>query len=121
MSSFNIKRLNKPFDVVIENIASDKSISHRCAMFSLFSNKTSYINVLDCGNSGTAMRLFCGLLASVDGSFVLSGDKYLRSRPMKRVADPLRNIGANIDGRENGNKAPLFIRVFKTFYLHLSS
>ena len=39
MSSFNIKRLNKPFDVVIENIASDKSISHRCAMFSLFSNK----------------------------------------------------------------------------------
>ena len=152
MSSFNIKRLNKPFDVVIENIASDKSISHRCAMFSLFSNKTSYIknyltaedtlntlkiveqlgakikrdgssveitpvdnlsepdDVLDCGNSGTAMRLFCGLLASVDGSFVLSGDKYLRSRPMKRVADPLRNIGANIDGRENGNKAPLFIR-----------
>jgi len=67
-------------------------------------------DVLDCGNSGTAMRLFCGLLASVEGSFVLSGDKYLRSRPMKRVADPLRSIGANIDGRENGNKAPLFIR-----------
>ena len=61
------------------------------------------------GNSGTAMRLFCGLLASVEGS-LFHGDKYLRSRPMKRVADPLRSIGANIDGRENGNKAPLFIR-----------
>ena len=155
MENFIIKRLSKPFDVRIENIASDKSISHRCAMFSLFSNQTSYIknyllaedtlntlniveqlgakinrdgssieitpidtliepnDVLDCGNSGTAMRLFCGLLASVDGSFVLTGDKYLRSRPMKRVADPLRSIGANIDGRENGNKAPLFIRGVK--------
>ena len=155
MENFIIKRLSKPFDVTIENIASDKSISHRCAMFSLFSNQTSYIknyllaedtlntlniveqlgakinrdgssieitpidtliepnDVLDCGNSGTAMRLFCGLLASVDGSFVLTGDKYLRSRPMKRVADPLRSIGANIDGRENGNKAPLFIRGVK--------
>ncbi|MDX4049513.1 3-phosphoshikimate 1-carboxyvinyltransferase [Aliarcobacter skirrowii] len=152
MKKFCINRLSKPFNVVIDNIASDKSISHRCAMFSLFSDKTSYVknyllaedtlhtlkiveqlgakivqdgsnieitpvkklsepdDVLDCGNSGTAMRLFCGLLASVEGSFVLSGDKYLRSRPMKRVADPLRSIGANIDGRENGNKAPLFIR-----------
>ncbi|RXK08778.1 3-phosphoshikimate 1-carboxyvinyltransferase, partial [Halarcobacter bivalviorum] len=67
-------------------------------------------DVLDCGNSGTAMRLFCGLLASVEGSFVLRGDKYLISRPMKRVADPLRSIGEKIDGRENGNKAQLFIR-----------
>lgn len=155
MNTFNIKRLNKPFNVEIDSIASDKSISHRCAMFSLFSNKTSYIknyltaedtlntlsiveqlgakikrdgssveitptdtlseptNVLDCGNSGTAMRLFCGLLASVDGAFTLTGDKYLHARPMKRVADPLRSIGANIDGRENGNKAPLFIRGVK--------
>ncbi|QKJ21745.1 3-phosphoshikimate 1-carboxyvinyltransferase [Poseidonibacter lekithochrous] len=155
MNKFNIKKLVKPFDIEIDSIASDKSISHRCAMFSLFSNETSYIknyltaedtlntlsiveqlgatikrdgstveitptqklnepsNVLDCGNSGTAMRLFCGLLASVDGAFTLSGDKYLRARPMKRVADPLRSIGANIDGRENGNKAPLFIRGVK--------
>ncbi|MBL3519764.1 3-phosphoshikimate 1-carboxyvinyltransferase [Arcobacter lanthieri] len=155
MESFNIKKLVKPFDITISNIASDKSISHRCAMFSLFSNKTSYIknyltaedtlntlsiveqlgaiirrdgssveitpkevltepaDILDCGNSGTAMRLFCGFLASVDGSFILTGDKYLRNRPMKRVADPLRSIGANIDGRENGNKAPLFIRGVK--------
>ncbi|RXJ99259.1 3-phosphoshikimate 1-carboxyvinyltransferase [Arcobacter sp. CECT 8986] len=152
METLNIEKLNKPFNITIDNISSDKSISHRCAMFSLFSNKTSYIknyltaedtlntlsiveqlgakvkrdgssveitptdellepdDVLDCGNSGTAIRLFCGLLASINGAFTLSGDKYLRARPMKRVAQPLRDIGANIDGRDNGNKAPLFIR-----------
>ena len=43
MKSFEIKRLNKPFDIEIDSIASDKSISHRCAMFSLVSNETSYI------------------------------------------------------------------------------
>ena len=155
MENFSIKRLDKAFDIEIDSIASDKSISHRCAMFSIFSNETSYVknfltaedtlnslsiveqlgakvkrdgstveitptnnlgepkDVLDCGNAGTGMRLFCGLLASVDGAFTLTGDKYLRERPMKRVADPLRSIGANIDGRDNGNKAPLFIRGVK--------
>lgn len=43
MKNFCINRLSKPFNVVIDNIASDKSISHRCAMFSLFSDKTSYV------------------------------------------------------------------------------
>jgi 3-phosphoshikimate 1-carboxyvinyltransferase len=67
-------------------------------------------DILDCGNAGTGMRLYAGLLSGIDGSFVLTGDKYLRSRPMKRVTTPLRNIGAKIDGREDGNKAPLHIR-----------
>lgn len=66
--------------------------------------------VLDCGNSGTGMRLFCGLLSSAEGHFVLTGDKYLRRRPMKRVTQPLRSIGAHIDGRESANFAPLSIR-----------
>lgn len=66
--------------------------------------------VLDCGNSGTGMRLFCGLLASADGHFVLTGDEYLRRRPMKRVTAPLRSIGAMLDGRDNGELAPLSIR-----------
>ncbi len=66
--------------------------------------------ILDCGNSGTGMRLFCGLLSSANGHFVLTGDKYLRRRPMKRVTDPLRSIGAKLDGREDGNLAPLSIR-----------
>ena len=152
METLNIAKLEKPFDIVIDTIASDKSISHRCAMFSLLSDKPSTIknylrgedtmdslkiaqklgatikddgetiiitppqnltepdDILDCGNAGTGMRLYAGLLAGIDGSFVLTGDKYLRSRPMKRVTQPLRNIGAIIDGREDANKAPLHIR-----------
>jgi 3-phosphoshikimate 1-carboxyvinyltransferase len=66
--------------------------------------------VLDCGNSGTGMRLFCGLLSSAQGHFILTGDKYLRSRPMKRVTMPLKNIGAKLDGRADGDLAPLSIR-----------
>ncbi len=66
--------------------------------------------ILDCGNSGTGMRLFCGLLSSAEGHFILTGDKYLRRRPMRRVATPLISIGAKIDGREHGNFAPLSIR-----------
>ena len=66
--------------------------------------------ILDCGNSGTGMRLFCGLLASADGHFILTGDEYLLRRPMKRVTGPLRDIGAKLDGRSNGDLAPLSIR-----------
>jgi len=67
-------------------------------------------DVLDCGNSGTGMRLFCGLLASADGHFVLTGDAYLNRRPMKRVTGPLRDIGAQLDGRNHGELAPISIR-----------
>ncbi len=67
-------------------------------------------DILDCGNSGTGMRLFCGLLSSAEGHFILTGDEYLKRRPMKRVTQPLRNIGARLDGRNNGDLAPLSIR-----------
>ena len=152
MKSAIVKKVSSSFDLICDDIAADKSISHRCAMFALLSNKPSYIknfllaedtlsslniakllgakveqngadikitppkelqepfDILDCGNAGTGMRLYCGLLSGVDGSFVLTGDKYLRRRPMARVVTPLREIGAKIDGRENGNKAPLHIR-----------
>lgn len=66
--------------------------------------------ILDCGNSGTGIRLFCGLLSSAEGHFVLTGDEYLKRRPMKRVTQPLRSIGAKLDGRNNGDLAPLSIR-----------
>ncbi len=66
--------------------------------------------ILDCGNSGTGMRLFCGLLSSAEGHFILTGDEYLKRRPMKRVTQPLRSIGAKLDGRNNGDLAPLSIR-----------
>ncbi len=67
-------------------------------------------DILDCGNSGTGMRLFCGLLASAEGHFILTGDEYLKRRPMKRVTAPLISIGAKLDGRNNGDLAPLSIR-----------
>ncbi len=54
------------------------------------------------GNSGTSMRLLCGLLAAQDFSSTLTGDESLSGRPMGRVADPLRNMGANITLREGG-------------------
>ena len=67
--------------------------------------------VLDCGNSGTTMRLMLGLLAGRnDRHFVLDGDGSLRRRPMARVAKPLAEMGALISGRDGGNKAPLAIQ-----------
>lgn len=67
-------------------------------------------NVLDCGNSGTTMRLLSGVLAGQDFFSVLTGDESLRSRPMRRIAAPLRLMGATVDGREGGDRAPLTIR-----------
>ncbi len=65
---------------------------------------------LDMGNSGTTARLTMGILAGTEGYFVLTGDESLRERPMKRVIDPLRLMGADIDGRANGALLPVGIR-----------
>lgn len=62
------------------------------------------------GNSGTSMRLLLGILAGQKFEAVLTGDPSLSSRPMRRVTDPLKKMGAQIKGRENGNFAPLRIR-----------
>lgn len=66
--------------------------------------------VIDLGNSGTGMRLLAGLLAGQDFFSVLSGDQFLKKRPMARIVDPLRMMGAKIDGRSGGTLAPLAIR-----------
>ncbi len=150
MKSAKVSKAER-FSLRTSQIAPDKSISHRCAMFAMLAEGTSEIEnflraedtlnslqivknlgatieddgvvikissngikesseILDCGNSGTGMRLFCGLLSSAEGHFVLTGDEYLRRRPMKRVTAPLRDIGAKLDGRNNGDLAPLSIR-----------
>jgi 3-phosphoshikimate 1-carboxyvinyltransferase len=64
---------------------------------------------LDAGNSGTTMRLLAGILAGQEFSSKLTGDDSLQKRPMKRVIGPLREMGADIRGRED-NFAPLEIR-----------
>lgn len=66
-------------------------------------------DVVDCGNSGTSIRLLAGLLAGQSFFSVLTGDRYLRKRPMKRVVTPLAAMGAKIGGRAGGEKAPLAI------------
>ncbi len=66
--------------------------------------------VLDLGNSGTGMRILAGLLAGQEFFSVLTGDQYLRKRPMGRIVEPLRRMGAVIDGRSGGTHAPLAIR-----------
>jgi 3-phosphoshikimate 1-carboxyvinyltransferase len=62
---------------------------------------------LDCGNSGTTLRLVAGIAARLPGRTVLDGDASLRRRPMERVAEPLRLMGATIRTRDG--RAPLEI------------
>jgi 3-phosphoshikimate 1-carboxyvinyltransferase len=62
---------------------------------------------LDCANSGTTMRLLLGLLAGSAVSATLDGDVSLRQRPMDRVIDPLRTMGAKIESRDG--RAPLAV------------
>jgi 3-phosphoshikimate 1-carboxyvinyltransferase len=71
---------------------------------------TESATVLDCENSGTTMRVVSGVLAASPFLSVLTGDASLRQRPMRRVVEPLRAMGATIDGRDNGQFAPLAIR-----------
>jgi 3-phosphoshikimate 1-carboxyvinyltransferase len=66
-------------------------------------------DVLDMGNSGTAARLLCGVLASHPVFAVMTGDASLRRRPMRRVIDPLSACGARFSAREGG-RLPLAVR-----------
>ncbi len=62
---------------------------------------------LDCVNAGTAMRLLAGVLAGLQFPSVLDGSPQLRRRPMRRITEPLRQMGANIE--EDDGRAPLYI------------
>lgn len=133
-------------------VSSDKSISHRAALFAALASGTSVVRnfllaadtlstcgclrqlgvsiqqeggllqihghgweqwqepvqVLDCGNSGTTMRLLAGALAGHSFLSVLSGDHSLNRRPMKRVIEPLQKMGGNLVARKN-QYAPLVV------------
>jgi 3-phosphoshikimate 1-carboxyvinyltransferase len=67
-------------------------------------------NVLDARNSATTMRLLGGLLASQPFLTVITGDISLRSRPMGRLIEPLRLMGADVSGRGQDSFAPLIIK-----------
>lgn len=67
-------------------------------------------DVLDAMNSGTTMRLMSGILAGQPFLSVITGDRHLRKRPMARVLDPLREMGALALGRREDTLAPLILR-----------
>ena len=73
-------------------------------------------SVLDCGNSGTTMRLLLGLVAGARIGCTLDGDASLRSRPMRRVLGPLRAMGARMEGQggPDDERAPLRVEAVAT-------
>lgn len=145
--------VKKPLKGII-TVPSDKSISHRAAMFGaltyggsvsvnnfssgadckstlaileqlgveityqserniVISNKNGFkepVDILDAGNSGTTTRLMAGLLADQEFYSVITGDASLKKRPMARVINPLKQMGANIWARDNDTKVPISIR-----------
>jgi 3-phosphoshikimate 1-carboxyvinyltransferase len=92
--------------VAIRGETADEVVVHGAGVDAL----TEPSVVLDCANSGTSMRMLAGLLAGRSFHSVLAGDASLSARPMARVVDPLRRMGATIDGRDGGRLAPLSIR-----------
>jgi len=69
---------------------------------------TSSKEIIDVGNSGTTMRLLSGILAAQDFSSTITGDEYLKRRPMKRIILPLREMGAKISSPDD-NHPPITI------------
>jgi 3-phosphoshikimate 1-carboxyvinyltransferase len=65
--------------------------------------------VLDCGNSGTSLRLFAGLLAGLPMTATLDGDESLRGRPVARIIEPLRSMGAELHARRDDSLPPLTV------------
>ncbi len=67
-------------------------------------------DVIDCGNSGTSLRLLAGVLAGIPGLSILTGDPSLRRRPVRRIIEPLRAMGATLSARDGDRLPPLVVR-----------
>ncbi|MBR4175246.1 MAG: 3-phosphoshikimate 1-carboxyvinyltransferase, partial [Lachnospiraceae bacterium] len=101
--------------VMIEQEGTDVKV-HGLGLHSL---KTP-TQILNCGNSGTTMRLMSGILSGQSFASTLTGDASIQKRPMKRVITPLSMMGASITGRE-GNFAPLDISPAQLKGIHYDS
>jgi 3-phosphoshikimate 1-carboxyvinyltransferase len=66
-------------------------------------------DTIDCGNSGTSLRLIAGMVAGLPMTTVLDGDDSLRRRPVARIIEPLRRMGAVLHGRRNDSLPPLTV------------
>jgi 3-phosphoshikimate 1-carboxyvinyltransferase len=87
----------------------DESVEELCVHGKGLWGLTEPSGPIDCGNSGTGIRLLTGLLAGQDFFTVLTGDASIRRRPMGRIVKPLREMGATIAGRKGGELAPLAV------------
>jgi 3-phosphoshikimate 1-carboxyvinyltransferase len=70
---------------------------------------TEPLHTLDCGNSGTSLRLIAGMVAGLPMTCVLDGDESLRRRPVARIIEPLRSMGATLHGRRDDSLPPLTV------------
>ena len=78
-------------------------------------------SVLDCGNSGTTTRLISGILSAQNFSVTLTGDASIQKRPMKRIMDPLSQMGADITSVNGNGCAPLAINGRTLHGIHYQS
>ncbi len=74
-----------------------------------FAGLTTPPGALDCGNSGTSLRLFAGILAGAAVTATLDGDGSLRGRPVARIIEPLRAMGATLAGRNGDTLPPVLV------------
>jgi 3-phosphoshikimate 1-carboxyvinyltransferase len=94
---------------VVERIAGDgRTVSYRVGSPGV-DGLHEADGVLDCRNSGTTLRLAAGLLAGLPATHVLDGDRSLRRRPVARIIEPLRSMGAVLHARRNDSLPPLTV------------
>jgi 3-phosphoshikimate 1-carboxyvinyltransferase len=89
--------------VQVDDVAEDELLVHGAGLRGL----QAPAGPIDAGNAGTLMRLLPGILAGQEGRFELTGDESLRSRPMDRIAEPLKRMGARIETTDG--KPPVIV------------
>ena len=102
--------------ITIEN-RTDKILIHGKGLHGL----SAPSDILDCGNSGTTTRLISGILSGQHFTSTLTGDSSIQKRPMKRIMDPLNQMGADITSIHGNNCAPLTIKGQKLKGIHYHS
>jgi 3-phosphoshikimate 1-carboxyvinyltransferase len=99
-------RAIRALGVEVETPSPTTAVIHGCGLHGLHEPE----DLLDCVRSGTTLRLLAGLLAGQPFTSILSGDTQLRRRPMGRITEPLRLMGATVLGRDGGRRPPLAIQ-----------
>jgi 3-phosphoshikimate 1-carboxyvinyltransferase len=94
----------------VDRVASDgPTVSYRVVSGGADALAAPADGLLDCGNSGTTLRLMSGVLAGLPLTAVLDGDDSLRGRPVARIIEPLRSMGAVLHGRQDDSLPPLTV------------